>query len=180
MPAWRSRKRAGTKSSGNAHRRAASRQQFDIPVEIVTPALVKVIRREGAAMLLKLPAGRPDRLALDLHVRFAGGAPALAEVAGGAGGRDIFPHCAPAVRARNDVVEGQLPARAAIDATKTVAEEQVESREGRIFVRPHELPERDHTRQLERDAGRVNLALIMGDHVDALEKHRLDRGLPRP
>src|SRR5947209_20289306 len=42
MPAWRSRKRAGTKSCANAHRRAASRQQFDIPVEIVTPALVKV------------------------------------------------------------------------------------------------------------------------------------------
>jgi len=78
------------------------------------------------------------------------------------------------------MVEGQLLARPAIDAAEAVAEEQVESGEGRIFVGPHELPKRDHARQLQRDAGRVNLALIMGDDVDALEEHCLDRRLPRP
>ncbi len=78
------------------------------------------------------------------------------------------------------VVEGQLPRRAAIDAAEFVAQEQVEPRERRIFVGPDELPKRDHRGQLERNARAVDLALVMGDDVDPLEEHRLDRGLPRP
>src|SRR5438270_12835718 len=100
MPAWRSRKRAGTKSCANAHRRATSRQQLDIPVEIIAPAFVEIVRREGAAMLLQLPAGRADRLALNLHVRFVRRAAALAQIARRAGGRDILPHRAAAMGAR--------------------------------------------------------------------------------
>src|SRR4051794_26530611 len=55
------------------------RQQLDIPVEIVAPTLVQVVRRKRAAMLLQLPAGRPNRVALDVHVRFARRAPALSK-----------------------------------------------------------------------------------------------------
>src|SRR5437764_13207722 len=131
-------------------------------------------------MLLQLPAGRADRLALDVHVRLDRRASALLEVARRAGGRDILPHRPAAVRARDYMVEGQLLGRPAIDTAEAVAEEQVESRERRIFVGPDELPQSNYARQLQRDAGRVHLSVVMGDDVDALKEHRLDRGLPRP
>src|SRR4029079_9259898 len=95
-------------------------------------------------MLLQLPAGRADRLALDVHMRLAWRASALPEVARRAGGRHIRPHRPPTVGARDHMVEGQLLSRPAIDAAEAVAEEQVESGEGRIFVWPHELAQRDH------------------------------------
>src|SRR5688572_831625 len=46
--------------------------QFDIPVEIIPPRIVQVIGREAAAMLLQLPAGRADRGAVQVHMRFPG------------------------------------------------------------------------------------------------------------
>ena len=78
------------------------------------------------------------------------------------------------------MVEGQLAPRPAIDAAEFVAEEQVEPGERRIFVGPDIIAKRDHRRQLQRDARAVHLAVVMGDDVDPLEEHRLDRGLPRP
>ena len=131
-------------------------------------------------MILQLPARRSDRLAIDRHVRFARGAAAFLEVARGAGGRDILPRRPPALGAWADMIEGQFLVAAAIDAGKAVAEEQVESGERRIFVGPDELPKRDHRGQLQRPARAVDLALIAIDHVDPLEEHRLDRGLPWP
>src|SRR5688572_23829729 len=113
--------------------------QLDIPVEIIAPALVEVIGREAAAVILQLPTGRTDRLAVDRHVRLARGAPAFLEVARRAGGRDILPRRPPALGARHDMIEGQFLVAAAIDAREAVAKEQVESRERRIFVGPDEL-----------------------------------------
>ena len=84
--------------------------QLDVPVEIVAPALVQVIGREAAAMLLQLPAGRPERAAADVHVRLLRRAAALPEVARRAGGGDILPGRAAALGARQDMVEGQLAA----------------------------------------------------------------------
>src|SRR5690349_9097884 len=110
--------------------------EFDIPVEIVAPAPVKIVGWKALAMILQLPTGRPDRLALNVHASLARGSASLAQVAWGAGGGDILPAGPPALRARNDMVEGQFPVRSAIDAAKTVAQEQVESGEGRIFIGP--------------------------------------------
>src|SRR3954471_19690298 len=107
------------------------RLQLDIPVEIVAPARVEIVGREGATMLLKLPAGRPDRIAVRMHVRFVGRPPALAQVARCAGRRDILPRRPPALCARNHMVEGQLAVRSAIDAAEAVAQEEVEPRERR-------------------------------------------------
>ena len=131
-------------------------------------------------MLLKLPAGRAERAAADVHVRLARGAAALPEVAGRAGGGDILPGGAAALGAGQDMVEGQLARVAAILAGEAVAQEQVESGEGRMLAGAHILPERDHARQLHRPARAVHLALIGGDDVDPFQKDRLDGGLPRP
>src|SRR5687767_7853954 len=89
--------------------------ELDVPVEIVAPAGVQIVGRESAAMLLQLPARRPDRLAIGVHVRLSRGASALLEVAGRAGGRDILPGGAAALRPWDYMVEGKLLARSAID-----------------------------------------------------------------
>src|SRR5678815_5109699 len=111
----------------------------DIPVEIVPPALVKIVGREALAMILQLPAGRADRFQLDMHAGLARGPAALPQVAGRAGGGDILPACPAALRPRHHMVERQLAVRAAIDTAETVAQEQVESGEGRIFIGPYIL-----------------------------------------
>src|SRR5689334_13130300 len=123
------------------------RLQLDVPVEIVAPARVEIVRWEGAPVLLQLPAGRPDRLALDVHVGFPWRAAALAQVAGRTGGGDILPHRPAALGARDDMVERQLLSRPAVNAAESVAQEQVEPGERRIFVGLHELPQRNHRRQ---------------------------------
>ena len=131
-------------------------------------------------MLLQLPAGRPVGMVADAHMRLQRRAPALAQIAGGTGRRDILPGRASALRARQDMVEGQLVEAAAILAGEAVAQEQVEPGEGWIFARPYILAQRDHARQLEGPARAVHLALIGGDDVDPLQEQRLDRGLPGP
>src|SRR5678815_1538658 len=124
--------------------------ELDVPVEIVAPALVQIVGREALAMVLQLPTGRPDRFPLNMHAGLPRGSPALLEIAGRAGGGDVFPASPPALGARHDMVERQFPVRSAIDATEAVAEEQVEPGEGRIFVRPDILAKRDDRRQLHR------------------------------
>src|SRR5690242_15671204 len=99
--------------------------QLDIPVEIIAPALVQVIRRERAPVLLQLPSGRSDRLAVRMHMSFGGCAPALLEVAWRASRRDILPRCPPPVGSRNDMVERQLPVNPGMSGGEFVAEEQV-------------------------------------------------------
>src|SRR5436190_19336716 len=131
-------------------------------------------------MLLELPAGRTDRIAVRVHMRFERGSPALAQVARRASHCDVLPCSTAAMCARNNVVEGQFAGGSAINATETVAQEQVEPGERRIFVGPNELPQGNDGRKLERAAWAVDLSLIMRDDVDPLEKHRLDRRLPGP
>ena len=78
------------------------------------------------------------------------------------------------------MIEGQFARRPAIDAAEFVAEEQVEAGERRIFIGTDIVAKGDHARQLQGGARGVHLAVVMGDDVDALEEHRLDRRLPRP
>src|SRR5690242_4216459 len=99
-------------------------------------------------MLLQLPARRADRLAVGVHVRLGRRTPALAQIARGAGRGDILPRRAPTISARDHMVEGQLAARPAIDAAEFVAEEEIEPGEGRIFVGPDVIAQRNDAREL--------------------------------
>src|SRR5688572_10360035 len=143
----------------NAAIKARSGLQLDVPIEVIAPALVEVIGREALAVVLQLPAGRADRLTLEMHLRLAGRAAALPEVARSAGSGDILPGGAAALGARDDMVERQLAARSAIDAAEAVAQEQVEPGESGILVGLDELPERNDRRQLQRPARAVHLAV---------------------
>src|SRR6476469_1699455 len=129
------------------------RFQLDIPVEIVTPALVQVVGRKCPAVLLQLPGRWANGLAVRVHVSFAGRSAALAQIAWSAGGRDILPRRATALGARNHVVEGKLARGTAINATEFVPQEQVEPGERGIFVGTHIIPKSDDARELQRHTG---------------------------
>src|SRR4029079_10065226 len=73
--------------------------------------------------------GRPRRV-LQLHADLLERAVALPEVAGRAGGDDVLPDRLAALRARDDVVEGEPSARgAAVDAAPAVAGEEGAARD---------------------------------------------------
>src|SRR3569623_3119344 len=139
-PAYRSLGRRDIESAGtDSSEPLGLSLQFDVPVKIVAPAVVEMVRWERAAVLLKLPTRRADRFAHDVHVCFRRRPTPLAQIARGAGRRDILPGRATTLGARNHMVEGQFARRPAIDAAEFVAEDQIEPRERRIFVRPHIL-----------------------------------------
>ena len=69
---------------------------------------MQVVGREAPADLLQLVIRRPDRFARDVHARFRQHPPALLQVTGRTGRRDIGPARTPALGARDDVIEGQL------------------------------------------------------------------------
>ena len=72
------------------------------------PGLVQMIRRERAASVLQLPAGRADCCHVQLHMRLFRRASALFQVARQAGGGHIFPAGDAAQTARDNVIEGQI------------------------------------------------------------------------
>src|SRR5216684_7378859 len=81
------------------------------------------------------------------------------------------------------MVEGQLvrgARAAAILAGEAVAQEHVEPGEGRVARRLHIFLEGDDARQAHLARGAAHIGVVMVDDVDALEKHRLYRVLPRP
>ncbi len=91
-----------------------SRLQFDVPIEPVVPGIVEIVGRETPAMFLQMPAGRADRGDVQRHLRLLRRTATLFEVARRAGGDDILPGRAPALGARNDMVEGQVAQRAGV------------------------------------------------------------------
>jgi len=114
------------------------------------------------------------------HADIARHAVALPEVAGRAGGNDVFPGGAPAFRPRDDVIEGQIVAGAAILALETVAEENVEPGEGGVAGRLDIFTQRNDGRQLHGEARTSHHGVVFGDDVHAIHEHRLDRILPGP
>lgn len=144
------------------------------------PRFVQVVRRECAAFVLELPVGRANGGHVKLHMRLLGRASALFQVARQARGGDIFPTGAATQTARDDMVEGQVVARSAILALELVAQKQVEPSESGIFGRLYILAKCNDRRDLHVEAGTMHMTVIAGDDIDLVEKHCLDRGLPRP
>src|SRR3546814_18886254 len=103
-----------------------SRLQLDAPIQPVAPGFVQVIGREAAAMFLELPARRPDRRDVERHPRLFGGPPALFEIARRAGGDDLLPRRTAALRAGDDMLAGETPARPAILDGELCAQGEIE------------------------------------------------------
>lgn len=78
------------------------------------------------------------------------------------------------------MIERQVLTRPAILALKTITQEQVEPREGGIFIGLHILTQRNDAGDLHLHRGAMHFTLIAFDDINAVEKDRLDRRLPRP
>ena len=172
--------RHALKNFGLLPNSAELRLQLDIPIEPVAPAIVKIVGRKTAAMVLELPARGARRLQCQRHARLPRRSTAFPEVAWRAGCDDIVPCRPPALCPGYHMIEGELPGIAAILAGEAITQEQVEPREGGILRRPDILLECDDRRQPHRDVRAVDFSLIMLDDGDAIEEHGLDRRLPRP
>src|SRR6185312_8032166 len=132
------------------------------------------------AIAVELVHRRRERVLPWEHPRLLRRQIALAEVARRTGRDDVFPGGLAALAARDDVIEGEVVMRVAVLADKAVAQEDVEPGEGRMRGRFDERLQRDHARKLDLEARAVHRAVVVLDNVDAIEKHRLDRVLPRP
>jgi hypothetical protein len=58
-----------------------SRQQLNIPIKPIMPAIVEIIGRKAPSLVLQLPVGRPDRGDVKRHMGLFGRASAFAKVA---------------------------------------------------------------------------------------------------
>jgi len=157
------------------------RIQLGIPVEIVAPALVQVIGRESAAVVLQHVGRRLHRLMARIHPALLRQPIAFQQIAPGAGSHDVGPQGPPAPRARHDVIEGQVVRGmrpAAILAGEAVAQEDVKPGKGRVARGVDIFLQRDDARQPHLERRAADDRVVMVDDVDPVEEHRLDRILP--
>src|SRR6187549_2396903 len=108
------------------------RIQLGVPIKIVQPAVVQIVRREQPAVAVQLVHGRRERRLPRKHPRLLRRQVALAQVAGRTGGDDVLPGGLATLGARDDVIEGEVVMRVAVLADETVAQEYVEPGEGRM------------------------------------------------
>src|SRR5690606_28140389 len=71
--------------------------EFDVPVEVIHPAFVQMVRREAAADMLQLMHRRPARTPERAHARMMDVLAALLQIAGRARRDDVLPRRAPAL-----------------------------------------------------------------------------------
>src|SRR3979409_2495920 len=129
---------------------------------------------------MPLVHGRGERGVPREHPRLLRRQIALAQVTRRTGRHHVFPGGLTAFAARDDVVEREIVIGRAILADEAVAQEHVEPGEGRMRGRLDEGFQRNHARQLDLEGGAAHGAVVVLDDVDAVEKHGLDRVLPRP
>jgi len=104
--------------------------QFAIPIEIILPAIVQKVRREGPAVLMQLLHGRLKRRLGQFHAGGAQQPSALFQITGRTRSDDILPCGPPAFGARDYVVKSQVGIGAAILAREFVAQKHIKAREG--------------------------------------------------
>ena len=141
---------------------------------------MQIVGREQAPVLVQVVDGGLVGLRRRPHARLGRQHVGLPEIALRAGGDHILPGRDPALRARNDMVERQVLALAAILAGEAVAQEHVEPGEGGEAGRLDVALERHHRRQPHLEAGAPHQRVVLGDDVDPIEEHGLDRILPTP
>src|SRR4029079_6200607 len=154
--------------------------ELGVPVEIIEPAFVQIIWREEPTVAVQVVHRRLERHLRWPHPRFVRREVAFAQIARRAGRNDVVPGRVAATRARQQVIEGEVVALAAVLAREAVAQEDVEPGEGRVGRRFHEGLERNHARQLHLERRAVHRAIVIGDDIHAFEKDCLDRVLPGP
>src|SRR5882724_5010732 len=82
--------------------------EFAVPVKIIAPTLVQIIRRKRPPVILQLPRRRLPWRHPREHLAFPGQSRALAQIAKAARGHHILPRRAAASAARDHVIERQV------------------------------------------------------------------------
>src|SRR5450830_1592149 len=100
----------------------ALRLQLGIPIEIVEPAFVQIVGRKQPAVAVQVMHRGLEWHLRWPHLGFAWRQAALAQIAGRAGGDHVVPGGMPAARARDQMVESEVVAVAAILAGEAVAQ----------------------------------------------------------
>src|SRR6476659_4168538 len=129
---------------------------------------------------MQLMHRRRERVLARKHPRLLRRQIALAQIARRAGRDHVFPGGLAAFAARDDVIEGEVVMRVAVLADEAVAHEDVEPGKGGMRGWLDERLQRHHAWKLDLEGRAAHRAVVMLDDVDAIEKHRLDRVLPRP
>jgi len=159
---------------------AALRLQLGVPIQIVEPAFVEVVRREEPTIPVQVVHRRLERHLCRPHLGLVGREIALAQIAGRAGGHHVVPGRVSTARARQQMIEREVVTVAAILASESVAQEYVKAGEGGVSRRLYEGLERDHARQLHLKRRAVHRVVVIGDDIHAFEENRLYRVLPGP
>src|SRR6187431_1796311 len=89
------------------------RLEFGIPIEIVEPAIVQIVRREQPPVAVQMLHARCEWHLRGPHAGFVRRHVALLQIAGRTGRHDVVPHRQPAARTRHQMIEGEIVARAA-------------------------------------------------------------------
>src|SRR6185437_3463623 len=160
--------------------RSGLRLEFGVPIKIIEPAVVQIVRREQAPVLVQVMHRRLIRHLRGPHPRLGRRQVALAQVTRRARRHHVVPRRLAAARTRDQMIEGEVVAPAAILAGEAVAQENIEPGEGGMRRRLHEALERHDARQLHLEAGAVHRAIVIGDDVHAVEEDGLDCVLPGP
>src|SRR5208337_280504 len=124
------------------------RLKLGIPVQVVKPALMQVVRREEPSVPVQLVHGRPVRLLRRKHLRLRRHLAALAKIARRTSRRDVIPARLAASRTRDDVIECQIVGGTTILTLKAIPEEDIKPRERGIKRRLYEGLQRDDARKL--------------------------------
>src|SRR5689334_4804295 len=88
--------------------------ELGVPVKIIEPAFVQIIWREQPAVTVQVMHRRLERHLRRPHLRFVRRKVALAQVAWRAGRHDVAPGRVAPARARQQVIEGEIVAFAAV------------------------------------------------------------------
>ncbi len=110
----------------------------------------------------------PPGILLGMHVALLGQAAAFTHIAAAAGRDDIFPNRAPTFGARNNVIECQIRrwfAMTAILAGKTIAQENIKTREGGIARCGDIFLQRDNAWQFHLETWRMHRAVIFRQNI---------------
>src|SRR5579863_8927998 len=122
--------------------------ELGVPVQVVEPAVVQIVRREQPAVAMKLMHGGGKRRLPRKHPRLLRRQVSFSQIAGRTCRDHVFPRGLAAFAPRNDVIEGEIVAGRTILADESVAQKDVEPGEGGMRGGLDEGFQRYHARQL--------------------------------
>lgn len=156
------------------------RFEFGIPIEIIEPAMVQIVRREIAPVPMKFMHRRPVWFLRRKHFRLRRHLASLSQVARRASRGHVVPARLTAPRAGNHMIKCQIVGAPAILTLKPIPQEHVEPGKRGIECWLNECFERNDARKLHFESWAPNDSVVKRNYVHAIKEHRLDRFLPIP